>query len=183
MEKKRLLIIGGVIVGIIIVAVIAIIAVVVSPTQSKSKSALIVVDVQNDFINGTLKVNNSYQIIPVINNLLQSVKFDLVIYTHDWHPANHCSFIGNTYLGEMTQLNGNLLANKKVANIAKENLVAFQNSSNRCQPLWNPHCIQNTTGAHLHDDLIIVKNSIDVYKGTHPDTVLIAIQHFLTMIT
>ena len=68
------------------------------------RSALLVVDVQNDFITGTLALSNcpskheGAEVIPVINNLLRNVHFDLVVYTLDWHPANHCSFIENVKL-------------------------------------------------------------------------------------
>lgn len=56
--------------------------------------ALIVVDVQNDFCpGGALAVAGGDEIIPVINRLVNS--FDLVVYTRDWHPANHVSFAEN----------------------------------------------------------------------------------------
>ena len=55
------------------------------------KKALIVVDVQNDFCEGgSLAVPDANKIIPVINSLLP--QFELVIFTQDWHPDNHCSF-------------------------------------------------------------------------------------------
>jgi nicotinamidase/pyrazinamidase len=53
--------------------------------------ALIVVDVQNDFLpGGTLPVNDGLQVIPLINRLLPM--FNHVYYTRDWHPPNHVSF-------------------------------------------------------------------------------------------
>jgi nicotinamidase/pyrazinamidase len=53
--------------------------------------ALIIVDVQNDFLpGGVLAVPEGDQVIPVINDL--SSEFDLVFTTQDWHTANHCSF-------------------------------------------------------------------------------------------
>jgi nicotinamidase/pyrazinamidase len=55
--------------------------------------ALIVIDCQNDFITGTLAVPKAAEIIPVINNLQK--KFGVVIYTQDWHPADHSSFKDN----------------------------------------------------------------------------------------
>lgn len=64
-------------------------------------SALIIVDMQNDFICGSLALKNSpakqdgFRVIPVINHILQSTKFDCVVYTLDWHPADHISFIDN----------------------------------------------------------------------------------------
>ena len=51
------------------------------------KSALIVVDVQNDFCEGgALEVKNGNDVIPIINKLVKSNKFDFIIATQDWHP-------------------------------------------------------------------------------------------------
>jgi nicotinamidase/pyrazinamidase len=53
--------------------------------------ALIVVDMQNDFMpGGTLAVPGADQIIPVINTLIPC--FATRVFTRDWHPANHISF-------------------------------------------------------------------------------------------
>lgn len=55
------------------------------------QSALILVDIQNDFCpGGALAVNEGDRIIPIVNRLIS--KFSLVISTQDWHPANHVSF-------------------------------------------------------------------------------------------
>lgn len=54
-------------------------------------SALVLVDIQNDFCpGGALAVNEGDQIVPVVNRLIP--EFPLVISTQDWHPANHISF-------------------------------------------------------------------------------------------
>jgi len=54
-------------------------------------SALILVDIQNDFCpGGALAVNEGDQIVPIVNRLIP--EFPLVISTQDWHPANHISF-------------------------------------------------------------------------------------------
>lgn len=53
--------------------------------------ALIVVDVQVDFCpGGALAVRGGDEIVPGINALLP--KFRHVVFSRDWHPANHCSF-------------------------------------------------------------------------------------------
>jgi len=58
------------------------------------KKALVVVDMQNDFCpGGSLAVNEGDKIVPIINSLMD--KFDIVIATQDWHPADHCSFKEN----------------------------------------------------------------------------------------
>ncbi len=56
------------------------------------KKALVIIDVQNDFLpGGSLAIPRGNQIIPKIN-LLQKAPFDLIVATKDWHPKNHCSF-------------------------------------------------------------------------------------------
>ncbi|EMR91229.1 putative pyrazinamidase nicotinamidase protein [Botrytis cinerea BcDW1] len=66
------------------------------PVTSIIKPALIVVDLQEDFLppNGSLAVSNGRDTIPIINNLL-TLPFHLKIATKDWHPSNHISFASN----------------------------------------------------------------------------------------
>lgn len=60
--------------------------------MSNADHALIVIDVQNDFMKGgSLEVPGSDGIITLINNLIS--RHTNVILTQDWHPANHCSFL------------------------------------------------------------------------------------------
>jgi nicotinamidase/pyrazinamidase len=57
--------------------------------------ALIIVDVQNDFLpGGSLAVSEGDQVIPVLNRYIDLfVRAGQPIYaTRDWHPADHCSF-------------------------------------------------------------------------------------------
>lgn len=95
--------------------------------------ALIVVDIQNDFLpGGALAVNNGDEIIPVVNKLQQCGYFDLIIATQDWHPEDHGSFASN-HSGkkpfEMTKLSG------------------------LEQILWPDHCVQETKGAEFSKHL------------------------------
>ena len=89
--------------------------------------ALILVDIQNDFLpGGALAVPDGDAIIPVVNQL-QAV-FPLVVATQDWHSANHGSFAANhpgKKLFEQIDLNG------------------------LPQTLWPVHCVQGTAGAEL----------------------------------
>ena len=56
--------------------------------------ALYIIDIQNDFCpGGALAVDEGDQIIPIVNDLQN--KFDLVIMSQDWHPAEHGSFAAN----------------------------------------------------------------------------------------
>ena len=64
-------------------------------------TALVIVDVQYDFIDGSLALRNcpakqdGGEVVPVINKLLEKTKFDVVIYSMDWHPESHISFVNN----------------------------------------------------------------------------------------
>lgn len=59
--------------------------------QIEQHDALIVVDVQNDFLpGGALAVPHGDEVIPVINGLLP--RFAHHVFTRDWHPPNHRSF-------------------------------------------------------------------------------------------
>jgi nicotinamidase/pyrazinamidase len=55
--------------------------------------ALLIIDFQNDFVpGGALAVPDGDAIAARVNELLESGRFDLVVATRDWHPADHNSF-------------------------------------------------------------------------------------------
>ncbi|EIE85173.1 hypothetical protein RO3G_09883 [Rhizopus delemar RA 99-880] len=62
------------------------------------KTALILVDIQNDFLEGgSLAVPDSLSIIEPVNELIRYIKSKngFVVATQDWHPQNHVSFASN----------------------------------------------------------------------------------------
>ena len=71
------------------------------------KKALVLVDLQNDFIpGGSLAVREGDAVIPVANKV-QKKKFDLIVATQDWHPKDHGSFASNhrgKHPGDMIEL-------------------------------------------------------------------------------
>jgi len=108
--------------------------------------ALIVVDVQNDFMDdGALPVPTAYEVVPVVNRAMQH--FDLVVATQDWHPADHGSFAENhpgkgAY--EVVDLNG------------------------LDQVLWPTHCVQGDDGAAFVHGLDTQQFTEVFPKGTDP---------------
>jgi nicotinamidase/pyrazinamidase len=116
-------------------------------------NALILVDIQNDFLpGGALPVPNGDAVVPLANQLQGA--FQVVAATQDWHPANHTSFAANhpgRHPGEVVQL-------KK-----------------RPQTLWPAHCVQNTRGAEFAPGLRLnrvnkvfkkgIDAEIDSYSG------------------
>lgn len=62
--------------------------------MSQKHQALIVIDMQNDFMEGgTLEVPGANEILAPINRLI--ARYENVIFTQDWHPADHHSFTGS----------------------------------------------------------------------------------------
>jgi nicotinamidase/pyrazinamidase len=109
-------------------------------------TALVLVDIQNDFLpGGALAVSDGDAVIPIANSL--QVQFPLVVATQDWHPANHGSFAAN-HPGrkpyEQIDLNG------------------------LPQTLWPVHCIQKTKGAELAPALRHDRIAKIFSKGTDP---------------
>lgn len=109
--------------------------------------ALLLIDIQNDFIpGGSLSVPEGDQVVEIANRLQE--KFDLVIATQDWHPENHISFAKN-HSGK-----------KEFEEIDVEGMK---------QTLWPNHCVQNTKGAEFHPDLKTNKIEAIFRKGTNPE--------------
>lgn len=52
---------------------------------------LLVVDMENDFIIGSLAVNGATAIIPIINKYIKKILRR--VFSKDIHPVNHCSFV------------------------------------------------------------------------------------------
>jgi len=116
-------------------------------TEANSTSALIVVDVQNDFVpGGSLAVKNGDQVIPIINEL--SKQFKNVIITQDWHTKGHASF-ASSYPDKQPF----------------ETTELFYGT----QVLWPDHCIQGSKGAELVKGLDIPHAQLVIRKGFHPN--------------
>lgn len=58
----------------------------------QNKKALIIVDLQNDFISGSMAINGANNLALKINNYVKDHYFDEIITTQDWHCSNHPSF-------------------------------------------------------------------------------------------
>lgn len=104
------------------------------------KKALLIVDVQNDFVEGgALGVKGGSAAANGIGEYIakDAPKYDLIVASRDWH--------------ESTSDNG--------GHFAKEGEEAdFVNT-------WPPHCVQGTEGADYHSAIDISKIDVHVRKG------------------
>ncbi|KAK6636893.1 hypothetical protein RUM43_010557 [Polyplax serrata] len=133
-------------------------------------NAFLIVDVQNDFISGSLNISkcaaqqNGLEVIEPINRLLNTVDFDAVFYSYDWHPTDHVSFIDNL---PNRKLHSSSLVTADKAQLY--DTVTFEGPPLMKQRLWPRHCVQDSWGAELHKDLKVVEGGIKIYKGTNPE--------------
>ena len=110
-------------------------------------AALIVVDVQNCFIDGgTLPVKGGAEVVPVINRLASA--FQNIVMTQDWHTPGHASFAS-----------------------AHPGKKPFETTRLRygTQVLWPDHCVQGSDDAALDKDLRLPTAQLVIRKGFHQD--------------
>jgi nicotinamidase/pyrazinamidase len=111
----------------------------------KTSSALLVIDMQNDFCpGGALAVADGDAIVPLINRL--AAAFETVVVTQDWHPADHISFAGQH------------------AGRSPFEQIELPYGA---QTLWPAHCVMASPGADLHPGLDIPHASLILRKGSH----------------
>jgi nicotinamidase/pyrazinamidase len=109
-------------------------------------NALIIVDLQNDFLpGGALAVPGGEEVIPLANELQR--RFDVVLATQDWHPPDHRSFVANhpgKKPGDRIMLDGIE------------------------QILWPVHCVRNTRGAEFAPSFDTKRIDHVFHKGIDP---------------
>lgn len=111
--------------------------------RDQKTSAFIVIDIQNDFCpEGALGVAGGDTIIAGINQEIQ--RFDHVILTQDWHPADHSSFASQHQ------------------DRSPYEMITMPYGK---QTLWPDHCVQGTHGAEFHKDLQWTKAELVIRKG------------------
>jgi nicotinamidase/pyrazinamidase len=89
--------------------------------------ALLLVDIQNDFVpGGALAVPGGHEVCDIANRLMP--RYPLVAATQDWHPANHRSFASQ----HPGRRGGEVIT-----------------WAGLTQTLWPDHCVQHTPGAQL----------------------------------
>jgi nicotinamidase/pyrazinamidase len=114
--------------------------------QIDAHDVLLVIDVQNDFCpGGALAVPGGDEVIAPIHRI--AARFEHIVLTQDWHPANHSSFAAS--------------------HPAKKPYDSIQLAYG-AQTLWPPHCVQDTRGADFHPALQLTRAELILRKGFRP---------------
>ena len=110
------------------------------------KTALLIIDVQNDFCPaGALEVAGGNEIISDINQEMK--KYECVVLTQDWHPKGHSSFA--------------------ISHEGKNPLDVVEMPYGD-QVLWPEHCVQGSQGAEFHCELNSDRANAVIRKGSNP---------------
>ena len=110
------------------------------------KTALLVIDLQNDFCPaGALEVAGGNEIVSDINEEMK--KYDCVVLTQDWHPKGHSSF---------------------AISHEDKNPLDVVRMPYGDQVLWPEHCIQGSKGSEFHCKLDTDRASAVIRKGSNP---------------
>lgn len=118
-----------------------------NPTLSVTpRDALVVVDMQFDFVSGSLAIPDAESIIPVVNRLIRL--FNQVVVTQDWHPLAHISFASAHHGAKHGDIVQTTYGSQKV---------------------FNDHCVQGTRGAELDSRLEWTRAQLVLRKGYRPD--------------
>lgn len=116
--------------------------------MNKAHSALILVDIQRDFLpGGSLAVEQGDAILESVDALMRSDFFGLMLATQDWHPPGHLSF-----------------ASSHPGHVPFDTIAIHGHD----QVLWPDHCIAGSVGAELHPGLPWHRVEAIIRKGTDP---------------
>lgn len=111
------------------------------------KKALILIDIQPDFLpGGALAVPAGDEILSRVEQL--AAQFDTIVLSQDWHPAGHKSFASSHGAAPFTTTQ-----------------MPYGE-----QVLWPDHCIQGTPGAGLAlPQHVLDKAALIIRKGMNPE--------------
>ncbi|MFX0076169.1 MAG: bifunctional nicotinamidase/pyrazinamidase [Candidatus Hermodarchaeota archaeon] len=115
-----------------------------------NQDALIIVDMQNDFMpGGALPVEEGDQIIDNVNKVAKIFKRNngLIVLTQDWHPEDHMSFAS----AHPDKVPGDTFQSEGIGPV-----------------LWPDHCVQGSKGADFHNKLKVNLAHVIIRKGYNP---------------
>jgi nicotinamidase/pyrazinamidase len=112
------------------------------------KAALILIDIQNDFVEkGVFNIEGATDVIPIINDIRSKYdqKFSSIFLVNDQRQETHISFKDSPY--------------------AKEENLPFDEITLGCKGKFPRYCVKGTQGASLYYEMMVKGNEITITKG------------------
>ena len=146
-------------------------------TQLNIQRACKIVDAQTDFMTGSLALKycpakeDGEEIVPFINQIIddnkKNNKYKMIIFTYDYHPKIHCSFIDDIQSTKI-KLKNKEKDPKKVKLFETVTLAKTETTPEMEQIMWPRHCVQGTEGSKLHKNIKFDnKLHTAIFKGTN----------------
>jgi len=166
----------------VVVSVLVAMVTIVHGDGHVSKSALIIVDVQDCFVSGgSLAVTGGDEVVPVINSIRQSHHMPLVVVSQDWHCPRHISFASShtgPSLYDVVDLNytsdGDLCLGPTFSPRDFPRATTCPAPSLTLQQvMWPDHCVagvaQGPTSSSLVNTLVVDPSDVIIKKGNDCD--------------
>ena len=112
------------------------------------KSALVLIDIQNDFVEkGVFDIQSAADVIPIINEIRSKYdsQFSSIFLVTDQRQETHISFKDSPY--------------------AKEENLPFDEITLGCKGKFPRFCVKGTKGAGLYYEMMIKGNEVIIVKG------------------
>ncbi|KAG6333159.1 hypothetical protein ID866_5926 [Astraeus odoratus] len=132
--------------------------------QAVPGTALLVIDMQVDFVTGSLAVPGATELLEPINEII-GLPFAYRVASKDYHPPGHISFAsthGRSVFDTITIYPPKSLVAEKGGDTETIEQRGLQ------QTLWPDHCVQGTPGVELIPGIKVDSSFDFVHKGTHP---------------
>lgn len=140
-----------------------------------NKSALLIVDVQHDFLPGGALPTIARGVVPAVNTLLQEAGFEVIVASQDWHPevlsieptiTSQCKSVRSFLFPTMLALVQDHISFAATHGKASGETLAANGTEYQ---LFDQHCVQGTHGAEFPPNLDISKFNKVVQKGADKD--------------
>ncbi|KAF2005167.1 Isochorismatase hydrolase [Amniculicola lignicola CBS 123094] len=136
--------------AVVLLAFSALIQAVPFSSALHKKTALVLVDIQNDFITGSLGSPRASSILPKVYQLLDNHDWPFIVASQDWHPIDHVSF-ASAHPG---------LESGDAVNITFLDTTTKQET----QTVYANHCVPETWGAEIEKGVQTRLHYLEGYK-------------------
>ncbi|KAF2258952.1 Isochorismatase hydrolase [Lojkania enalia] len=120
-----------------------------SPRLHKS-TALVLIDIQNDFITGSLNNSRAPSILPQVYKLLDDHEWHFIAASQDWHPEGHVSF-------------ASAHAGKALGDTVNITFLDTPMKTEQ-QSLYSDHCVPETWGAQIESGVQTRLHYLEGYR-------------------
>ena len=140
-------------------------------TPNGRRTALVIVDMQNDFMaTGPVPYPDTQELVQRINKLRNTFKFNTVVLSKDAHPSNHISFLSHHLPTKYVEPYSKVVVKTTphLINVFHPNVHFTDKDKSVNQVIYPDHCIAGSVGSEFAVGLEVHVTDVVVEKGTNP---------------